>query len=104
MEQWREDFKTRLSKCEVCRTADCHDLHELVPGYVRQKALDQEYAILGCCRSCHDFLETLTIPHQLAFLLLARPNNFDIERYYCLCGRRWPDIETIKSFASQIKR
>lgn len=96
VEAWRSRFKEEHPRCEFClKPLGEGDLHELVPGSSRQKALDQPYAVLHVHRQCHRILEMLTIPNQLAYLLRADPGRFDLEAYHRLIGRRWPEMAEI---------
>jgi hypothetical protein len=101
----REALKTRVQRCEFClkpAAPEWLDCHELVPGNHRTKALDQDYALLCVTRLCHGKIEQLTIPNQLAYLYLARPSDFDLEKYYKLIGRRWPDWDEVSFFVTAI--
>ncbi len=92
--------------CEVClqpASPENLDVHELVPGCCRQLALDQRYATLCATRLCHSYIETLTIPNQLAYLHIARPSDFDLEKYYSLTKRRWPDWDEVSAWVGRIK-
>lgn len=101
VESWRNRFKERVSRCEMCLKASDPlylDVHECVTGSLRQHALDKEWAVLALHRRCHTIMETLTIPHQLAYLLRARPDEFHLEAYHKLTGRKWPSVEQILLF------
>lgn len=103
---WREQFRERVGRCEKCLKscpAASLDVHELVPGYVRAKALDKPYAVLALHRHCHTEIEALTIPHQMAYLIRARSKDFNLELYWKLLGRRWPDMEHILYFLEKLK-
>lgn len=103
VEQWREDFKRDHPRCEFClKPLGYGDLHELTPGSSRQKALDKPYAILHVHRQCHDVLEMITIPNQLAYLLRADEERFDLEAYWRLIGRRWPSLEQVLFFYERL--
>lgn len=102
---FREAFRRRVGRCEKClesASPDNLDLHELVPGYVRSQALDKPYALLALHRLCHWEIEALTIPHQLAYLMRSRPNDFNPEMYWKLIGRRWPDVEHVLYFLERL--
>lgn len=105
VEEWRSRFKAEIGMCEVCRkhkAPEYLDGHELCIGSLRQKALDQRWCVLVVCRPCHTMLESLTIPQQLAYLLLSRPEDYDLDEYYRLCQRRWPDHESVFEWAVRI--
>jgi hypothetical protein len=104
VKQWREDLRREVGRCEKClKPAANLDVHELVPGNCRALALDKRFAVLCLHRLCHNALEAMTIPRQLAYLLRARPEDFQMEQYWELIGRRWPDIEDIQVFYDQLK-
>lgn len=103
VQEWREDFKTRLGRCEFClKPAGNTDLHELTTGSSRQQALDQPYALLNIHRECHRIIEMLTIPNQLAYLLRADPERFDLDAYHRLTGRCWPSVEQVLTFYEEL--
>lgn len=102
---FRDDFRWRVGRCEVCLKKagpSVLDIHEVVDGSNRSKALDKRYAILACHRRCHEYLETITIPHQLAYLMRARPQDFQPEKYYALIGRNWPDVSHVIWFLERL--
>ena len=102
---WRDNLRRHVGRCEVClksKSPENIDVHELVPGYVRSKALDKCYAVLCACRTCHNKLEAMTIPNQLAYLYIARPSDFELPLYYELIGRNWPDWDEVYKFVRQI--
>ena len=103
---WRDSFRKRVGRCEKClkkADPDVLDVHELVPGSSRAKALDKPFAVLALHRGCHNYIETLTIPHQLAYLMRARPNDYRPDLYYALIGRNWPDTEHVIYFLKRLK-
>jgi hypothetical protein len=103
--QWREDFCNTVGRCEFCLVAaspQALDIHELCVGSCRKLALDAPYCVLAAHRHCHSILEMLTIPNQLAYLLRAAPERFDLEAYWKLCQRRWPDLDTILAFKEKL--
>lgn len=104
--EWRDELRNRVGRCEVCLqhcSAELLDVHELVFAPLRAKALDKPYAVLACHRRCHDYIETLTIPHQLAYLLRAAPERWNLEKYWFLCRRNWPDMEAVLYFLARLK-
>lgn len=103
--QWREDFRASTGRCEMCLVAaspEALDLHELVTGACRKLALDAPYCVLAAHRHCHSILEMLTIPNQLAYLLRAAPERFDLHAYHRLTKRVWPDLDTILAFKEKL--
>ena len=103
--KWRQDFRLRVGRCEKClRPAppDRLDVHELTPGCDRVRALNKSYAVLALHRFCHTEIEALTIPPQMAYLIRARPTDFNLEAYWQLIGRRWPDLEHILYFLEKL--
>ena len=105
VEPFRRALRIRVSRCEFClKTANPHslDVHELVPGYLRALALDKVYATLCVTRLCHQQIERLTIPNQMAYLLRSRPESFNIELYWKLMRRQWPSMEEILYFLAKI--
>lgn len=105
VKQWRLNLCIELGRCEVCQRPyhpSFLEVHELCIGACRPLALTSRFATLVVKRDCHDYLESLTIPHQLAYLFLSRPKDCDLESYYTLTKRRWPDLEEIQEWARKI--
>lgn len=101
---WRQALKERVGRCEVCmKPCDPSKLtiHEIACGYgPRQKALDQSYAVLVCHwvdwtprvpLNCHGIAQAEPKARQLARLYVCRSSDFDLEAYWKLTARRWPD-------------
>jgi hypothetical protein len=107
VKEWRRAIREEVGRCEFCLKPahwETLDVHELVPAYARAKALDKRFAVLNAHRECHGTLEAMTIPWQLAYLLRARPQDFDMAAYYKLTGRVWPDEEDIQRKFEQLFR
>lgn len=104
---WRENIRREVGRCEFC-LSPAHwktlDVHELVVGCHRAKALDKRFAVLCVHRDCHNTLEAMTIPWQMAYLLWARPQDFDMPAYHKLTGRVWPDEGDIRRKYDQLFR
>lgn len=47
-------------------------------------------------------MEMLTIPNQIAYLYLSRPEDYNLEELYKLLKRRWPYHSEISAFAEKI--
>jgi hypothetical protein len=104
VKQWREDLRKEIGRCEKCLKPAAHlDVHELVPGNCRALALDKRFAVLCLHRLCHNALEAMTIPRQLAYLLRARPEDFDLPAYHQLISRHWPYEEEVLAFYEELK-
>jgi len=93
----RTALKARVGRCEVCgRPRNVRDLaaHEIgrARGGVRQKALDQLYALLVVCRcpdfatgcDCHRLTQAEPEARQLARLSLSRPEDYDLPAFLAL--------------------
>lgn len=96
--EWREALIFRVGCCEICSNDRIDELacHEIARGIHRQNALTSACAILVVCWRCHKRVhEGMSVAEQLAYLLLKRDSCFDIEAYYKLTGRRWPDLADI---------
>ena len=78
------------------------DVHELVPGYCRKLALTSEFACMCLHRRCHNIMEMLTIPQQMAYLLKNAPERFDLPAYHKLIQRAWPYLEEIEAFKEKL--
>lgn len=69
--------------CECCCKRQAVDLHEIVRGANRQKAIQYRACWLALCRACHELLGDYSIwppARQVALKLLRDPEHFDIEK------------------------
>lgn len=95
---WREQFKATVGRCEYCfkpKAPEYLDCDEIARGATRSISLTAEYAILVVCRPCHRMVQPWSRAKRLALLYIARPSSFDLEKWYELTQRRWPDWEEI---------
>lgn len=54
--------------------------------------------IVGLCWDCHAKIHSLGLPGKiecLAILCLRRPEDYDLEHFWKINGRRWPDAEDV---------
>ncbi len=103
--QFRASLRRDVGRCELClkpARPDSLDVHELVPGYLRAQALDKSFATMCLHRHCHNIIEMLTIPNQLAYFLRARPESFNIDLYWKLMARKWPSMDQVLHFLDEI--
>lgn len=86
---WREAFKARIGKCEVCqklRDPDYLACHEVCRGPWRRKALMAPFALLVVCRyadfqkqrDCHAEIQDWKEVKQLALLYLVDQSRYDL--------------------------
>jgi hypothetical protein len=100
--KWREQ-RVREFQCDICR-GDSHLIHEVARGQHRQNAWDKAYATLCLCSPCHDRVhQGMSLAEQLGWLQVRRPDEMDLEAFYKLTGRRYPDIIDIGIHAATIK-
>jgi len=95
---WREDFKSEVGRCEFClqkASADFLDADEVARGCCRKIALQARYAILILHRHCHRHVQNWSRAKRLAILKLARPEDYDLEAFWKLTRRNWPDQEDV---------
>ncbi len=88
----REALRQR-GRCEVCcltgRLPEQLAVHEIARSALRQKALDQRYAVLVVCRGpdfirqtdCHRAVQDEPEARQLARLLVCRPEDYNLPAY-----------------------
>ena len=96
--QWREDFKESVGRCEYCllkAAGSSLDCDEIARGCCRKIALTAPYAILVLHRHCHHFVQNWSRAKRLAILMLARPEDYDLDAFWRLTRRNWPDQEDI---------
>jgi hypothetical protein len=69
-------------------------VHEIANGPLRQKALDQPYAVLVLCWPCNELATdkgTWPEAEQLACLKINRPEDYDLVAYNRLVNERAPN-------------
>ncbi len=92
----KREKRARENPCDICR-GDAALIHEIARGQHRQKALLANYATLILCSPCHDLKvhQGMSPAQQLAYIHERRFAEFDIEAFYKLTDRRWPDLRDI---------
>ncbi len=96
VKQFRDDFRKEIKLCEHCQKRPVQAIHEIARGSHRQKALDKRYAILRLCDpGCHQEVGGWPICKQLALLALRRPNDYDLDAYWQLTSRRFPEFKDV---------
>ncbi len=73
--EWRADFKSSVGRCEYC----------LIKAL--GSSLDADEIARGCCRKI-----SLMAPYAI---LVVRPEAYDLEAFWLLTRRRWPDQEDV---------
>lgn len=105
VETWRKAFKTKVGRCELClmpSTADHLDIDEIARGPCRQLALSAPFAILVVHRHCHSLIQGWSRQRRLALLMIARPEDYDLEAFWDLTKRKFPEQTDVDKAASLI--
>ncbi len=103
---WREQFKESVGRCEYClikAAGSSLDCDEIARGSCRKIALMAPYAILVLHRHCHHHVQNWTRAKRLAILLLARPDDYNLQEFWRLTRRNWPDQEDVDREAEIIQ-
>lgn len=104
--KWRKDFRIQIGRCELC-LKPAHwghlDCDEIARGSFRGMALTARFAILSVHRHCHSFIQNWSRPKRLALLYLSRPEDYDLEKFWELTRRRFPEHEDVLVAAEEIK-
>ncbi len=66
-------------------------VHEIANGPLRQKALDQPYAVLVLCWQCNQDIHGWPEPRQLAVLQRVAPDRYDLTAYNHLVNPNAPN-------------
>lgn len=85
LRQQRRDYVVR-GRCAVCGGVP-HDVHEMLAGANRKAAVAEPACWLRVCRPCHDRIQGTAVDYQLAFKLLADPQNFNLDAFCTAWGR-----------------
>lgn len=99
-----ELFDAVGGQCEWCGARDRLDPHEIARAGSKQQSMDQRCAVLLLCRDCHDSIHRSSDDRAigLAVLYLARSSDFDIERFYKLEGKRYPDLAVVLRWSRRL--
>lgn len=100
---FRDGLLERVAVCEWCINTDSGLIvHEISRGQYRAMSLDKPFACLVLCGDCHRDMHDLPASHAvcigLALLRYSRPTDFNLERFYQLTARRWPDEEMVDRY------
>jgi len=91
---WRHAFKIRIGRCEHClksKAPEYLDCDEIARGCHRSKALTAAFAMLCVCRLYHAIVQPWTRAKRLALLYLVRSTDYDLEAFWKLTSRRFPE-------------
>ena len=91
---FRAAFRERVQFCEWCGNLGMQ-IHEIANGASRSAALDQLYAVLLLCDSCHKELHKMPKAAALAVLQISRPFEFNLLRFWQLTSRCYPDRASV---------
>ena len=94
----REALKARVGRCEHClkpTAPEYLDCDEIARGSSRQQALDEPCSILVVCRPCHSIVQPWSRAKRLALLYLVRSSDYDLDRFWQVTKRRFPDQEAV---------
>lgn len=85
----------RIGRCECCGKRFPLNMlacHEIANGAFRQRALDQEYALLVLCNGCHlGHVQSEPKARQMARLYLSDSPRYNLPAYWALiCRREYP--------------
>lgn len=100
---FRADFRERMQLCEWCGKPGT-EIHEIANGASRSAALDQLYAILLLCASCHKELHAMPKAAALAVLQISRPFEYSLAGYWRLIDRMHPDQAAVDHWVRRITK
>lgn len=94
---FRDELLASVSRCEWCgRHSNGLCVHEILRGNgLRQKAMDQLYAVLVLCDECHNLMGGRPWSEQLAILRRSRLYDYDLRRFHELAKRNYPDHDDV---------
>lgn len=72
--------------CAVCGGPPS-EIHEILAGTFRLRAFVEPACWLAVCRTCHNMVQGLKIPNQLALKLIADPATFDLVKFHKVWDR-----------------
>lgn len=95
---FRRSMKERIGRCDHCckpKAPEYLDLDEIARGCTRARALTEPCNLLCVCRPCHGIVQPWTRAKRLALLYLVRSEAYDLDRFYEITKRRFPDQESV---------
>jgi len=91
-------MRKEIGRCEWCRRGRIF-LHEIAQGFgKRHLALDKRGLVIGLCFDCHRKIHSLGLKGKvigLAILRARRPQDYNLQLFWEVNGRRWPDHEEV---------
>lgn len=100
---FRSAFKLEIGCCERCRKRRNLEIHEISRGNAdRKKSLDKRYAILCLCRDCHREMDHWSRAKQICLLYVRRPYDFDLNAFWILTCRRYPDLGEVMEWVEPL--
>jgi hypothetical protein len=97
---WRTELRAQ-GFCDWCSSdRNGLEIHEVSGGSTRGLELDKPFSTNLLCAACHRDLEALPKNHAvcigLALIRYRRPESYNLEHYYRLTARRWPDESLVE--------
>jgi len=113
-DQSAAEFVARINYCEFCHRTNvalcCHEVAK--GGGCRLEARQADFARLCLCGgyedSCHDVLHRMAsqdaVAAGLALIYHSRAADFNLEAFWKLTARRWPDFQTVDRWTRRLIR
>lgn len=92
-------------RCEFCSRRRPLEPHHLCQGGLRASTLYDVKVLLMLCRCCHDEIHRLSAANKaIGLALLRHAGRLDLEHFYRVTGRRWPDADCVELWAERLVR
>lgn len=91
-------LRLTVTGCEYCRRDVATEPHHVASGGNKAANVGDVRLIALLCRDCHDVIEGMRGVDERAcgLALLYHAGRMDLEHYYRVTARRWPDASVVE--------
>jgi len=95
------ELKADVAHCELCGCLDFERLqtHEILRGCLRRLARGHRCCSLVLCdewaNNCHHVVSRMSWEKQLLILRRSRKEDFDIDQFWKIAGRKKPTVDDL---------
>ena len=91
--------------CEFCSEFHPLEQHHIAQGVDRAAAGDNPACSIWICQDCHTWIQGVRDcrPIGLAIIKIRRPDDYDLEEFYRVTNRRFPDAASVKKWVKRLR-